>query len=112
MIKDVFFLIISTLIRILREAKRKMTMIRATMASSLLSSGKIGNYTFCFPNHTASYREEYCTNNFQDEPEKNSDCRRSSADFCSICCENEFAVNPNKKTTKKIILFFIHNCFE
>lgn len=83
-----------------REAKRKMTMIRATMASSLLSSSKIGNYTFCFPNQTSSYRENYCTKNFQDEPEKNSDCRRSPADFCSICCENEFGENQEELRTK------------
>lgn len=84
-----------------RDAKRKVTTIRSSMAQSLLKENKIGNYTICFPNRTKHEREGYCRENFHvDDPEKESDCLLSNIDYCSVCCENEFGSNQDELRTK------------
>jgi len=80
-----------------RDAKRKVTVIRSSMAQSLLKENKIGNYTICFPNKTKHEREEYCKENFHvEDPEKERDCLLSNIDYCSVCCENEFGSNQDE----------------
>lgn len=84
-----------------RDAKRKMMMIRSSMAESLLKENKIGKVEFCFPNQTIEEREKYCRLNFHiDDPEKENDCLESTFDYCSVCCENEFGSNHEELRSK------------
>lgn len=84
-----------------RDAKRKMMMIRSSMAESLLKENKMGKIEFCFPNQTIDEREKYCRRNFHvDDPEKENDCLESTFDYCSVCCENEFGSNHEELRSK------------
>lgn len=76
-----------------KEARKSVTEIRTKMAGLLMNDNKVGNYTLCNPKQSDALRNEYCTKNFQNDPDQNRDCTTSAEDFCYVCCENEFGRN-------------------
>ena len=76
-----------------KEARKSVTEIRTKMAGLLMNDNKVGNYTLCNPKQSDVIRNDYCTKNFQNDPDQNRDCTTSSEDFCYVCCENEFGRN-------------------
>ena len=84
--------------RMEKISKQRIIQIKAKIAATLLHEAKNGKSENCDPNQSSKDRLKYCEDNFIEDIEKLNDCKKSSDDFCYVCCDNEFGkLHEDKK---------------